>query len=268
LNITQYLLRDTGSEAKRLSGDIRDSELVVYTLNPSHFFSEACAGPPNSSPAIGTILKQLELYGEYNITDIWRVDAWAWLGVRGLKEKNPQLSADDLIEWIALYRGYGASFVPFKWYGPKNESRYLLELYLKAGGDPNWLDEDGWPPLALAMWEMKNSDDELEPGISDLLTPLIQAGADICYLHVLEGDVEAWSLADMAYAWGVGDAWFEALENCGFDVAEVLDESDRQVDAFRKLHGARRSGVDVSSLVNQSRAGLRHRGGRTMIEDD
>jgi len=98
-----------------------------------------------------------------------------------------------------------------------------------------------------------------------LLEPLIRAGADIYYIDVDDRTGDAWTLTDLAFDWGLEDAWSNALESCGFDIDDVCDESNRRLDAFKKLHGAKRSGVDVSFVQS---SGLRYRGGRAPVQHD
>lgn len=90
-------------------------------------------------------------------------------------------------------------------------------------------------------------DDGREPC---LLTPLIRAGADIYYIDAEDSINAAGTLTHMALGWDLEDVWFNALERCGFDIDEVWDESKRRLAAFKKLHGAERSGVDVSCIVD------------------
>lgn len=169
----------------------------------------------------------------------------------------------------------------------------MLGVYLMAGGDPNAL-VDGRPVLYIALlvtWETTLSRKDEEGDDSEsveedceessdsgededgrgrepcLLTPLIRAGADIYYIVAEYGIDRALTLTHMAFILDLGDVWFNALERCGFDVDEVWTESDRRLAAFKKLHGAQRSGVDVSCVVDQPESsGLRYRGRRASVE--
>jgi hypothetical protein len=186
---------------------------------------------------------------------------------------------ETLISHIDMYKEYGGTFDPFGWWGAENmvHSERVLGLYLKAGGAANENDNFGRPALLAAMAITKVSKlgsrkDDAEDGDGReicLLTPLIRAGADIYYIEAEDGTGDAWTLTDIAFYHGIEDAWFDALDSCGFDLVEVCHESARRLDAFNKLHGAKRSGVDVSIIIDQPESsGLRYRGSRASVEVD
>jgi len=93
----------------------------------------------------------------------------------------------------------------------------------------------------------------------ELLSVLISAGADVHYIH--HGRREGRTLARIAYFCKVQDIWEAALERCGFNIDEVVMESNRRLSEHVKLRGAMRTGVDIESVVSEtgSANGLRQR---------
>jgi len=100
----------------------------------------------------------------------------------------------------------------------------------------------------------------------ELLSVLISAGADVHYIyHGIRGGM---TLARIAYFCEVLDIWEAALERCGFNIDEVVMESNRRLSEHVKLRGAMRTGVDIESVVSEtgSASGLRQRA-RWQVEE-
>lgn len=200
--------------------------------------------------------------------------------------------------WFArLYQNYFGLFQPFDWVDTENmgKNKYLVELYLEAGGNPNLQGRRGKSPLVeavlfiidflhrrtpnkeLSSGEMskclltdapisggQDAEDEDYQQCVRLLVLLIAAGAYI-YEVVFYGGIKM--LTKLASESGIRNMWETALEECGFDVQDVYAESDRRMRKFRRLRGAERTGIDVEvPQENDSSIGLRYRGRRKVTD--
>ncbi|ETS79618.1 hypothetical protein PFICI_09471 [Pestalotiopsis fici W106-1] len=192
----------------------------------------------------------------------------------------------DAVRVFQLFLRYGAVFRSFGWERTENmaEHETLLRLYLDIGGDPNIREEEGWSPLALALYfiydfkRLETSDQELpdrqmsgeaiplntksksqdHQRCINLLTSLISAGADI---HESATGDRILMLCEIADDYEIYDIWEKALCECGFNEDDVWQESMRRKREMNRLEGATRTGVDVRVLDEQS-SGLRFRGRR------
>ncbi|OIW34297.1 hypothetical protein CONLIGDRAFT_665094 [Coniochaeta ligniaria NRRL 30616] len=296
LNIVEYLVREPDPDAQRLLEDTHNNRSSFWFLHIHSICFGATRKPPRARSAVPGIFQLLkEKFGFPS--GGFALGGFAWFVlVEFLKDPMcKQYNEEYLIEHIKMYKEYGVIFDPYGWVRAEDMvcRERVLDLYLRAGGDANGLDDTGRPALLVAMdlaWSYKSKSEEgdeghdtegdeghdTEGGLENatkrkicLLTPLIRAGADIYYIEVENGIEDAKTITDMAFDSGIEDAWFNALENCGFDIDEVRDESDRRLNAVKKLHGAKRSGVDVSVVIDQpDSSGLRYRGGRVSVEVD
>jgi hypothetical protein len=191
---------------------------------------------------------------------------WALFDI--IEEHYPEARVEYLIDFITLWSEYGGRLVPCPFYWDPGNSAKHLRLYLEAGGNPNEINMEGIPPLVGALMELSDGKQNHDMGVVEFLTLLIRAGADIYYMYIDGDPNSAFDPTGYAFHENIEEAWFCALEDCGFEPHEVFAESIRRRRMFRRLHGAQRSGVDVSFLEVQSWRKLRLRHPRRATEDE
>lgn len=176
---------------------------------------------------------------------------------------------ESIIQRTTLLIEFGIPLLPFQGMeiNDPGRSAFLLDLYLRTGGDPNGLDEHGRLGI-ISILEAVNSRNDPCPCLGKLMS-LIRAGADVYHVQSRDDPESARTLTDIAYDLDVEDLWFEALERCGLNVDDVCDESDRRLEEHRRLHGAKRTGVDVSIITDRPYSGLKYRrNGRKIARND
>jgi len=141
-----------------------------------------------------------------------------------------------------------------------------IEFFFGDGEGTWYSDEELSGGEELPDEERLDEEEKREQYLFELLTPLINAGADV-YGTVEDGDGEArCSLSDFAYELGLGNIWAAALKESGYSLSDVWAESTQRLATIRKLKGASASGVDVDALQVPDASGLRHRGGERDVD--
>lgn len=251
--VCQFLLQETAWEAERLLEDMYGG--------PTWWVGFRLTSDEQSLRDILKLFKNMDPSNNAYSTDekVWQVLYECF--------RREFFHIPDPIRRAGIFLEYGVTFQPFRWFGNEDmdKNKFLLDMYLSTGGDPNGVDEWGDPALLRALLVSEDLNDTS----ACLLTPLIRAGADLYYILDLGDAEEAATLTDYAFGCDVEDLWIAALEECGLDVDAVFEESDRRLEEHRRLRGATRSGVDVSFIVDQqSSSGLSYRGRTRVIDEE
>lgn len=198
---------------------------------------------------------------------IW-YDMWHEAGRRGLPP-----TADEPTTWVNRILSLGIAFVPFSWPlldedGIHSDDlcyhRWLLELCLGNGGNPNseLAFANDYVPLEFALYMAADVrlEDPDEYDCNDiaysLLSPLIDAGADIYYIREDNGGLR--SVTELAFSLGLDHCWYIALSDGGLDFDSVIEEDERNLLLRRHGETAAVTGIDVES-IKPERSGLRRR---------
>ncbi|KAK1763399.1 hypothetical protein QBC33DRAFT_550042 [Phialemonium atrogriseum] len=249
--LCQFLVQETGWEAERLLEDIPRSP-TVWAGFRRHVDEQA----------LRDILKLFKENTDPS-DNAYSTDETVWAGLYYCF-RHEILLIPDLIRRAGILLEYGATLQPFRWFGNEDmdKNKLFLDIYLRTGGDPNVVDQSGYPVLLMALFVSANLNDTS----ACLLTPLIRAGADLYYILDGGNAEAAVTLTDYAFHRGLKDLWIAALEECGLDVDAVFDESGRRLEEHRRLRGATRSGVDVSFIVDQQSSSELSYRGRTRVD--
>ncbi|KAI0021786.1 hypothetical protein F4780DRAFT_265834 [Xylariomycetidae sp. FL0641] len=156
-------------------------------------------------------------------------------------------------EMMYLLREYGFDLAPeLSFTGDTDKDTFILSLYLDTGGDPGKTNELGVDLLCRVMQMMAEIGTYESRSDGSLPRLLISAGADV---HIVRhgGELWAdwWTLHELAVYFGVLNTWKGALETCGLKFKDVFACSEQRRFAYRRLHAATRTGVDVEDVVGQ-----------------
>lgn len=211
-------------------------------------------------------VSESELEGRRKDIFIW-YNVWLQAEFLGLAPTD-----DEPIMWANRILSLGITFEPFSWSLLTDSDdpdmlgyhRWLLELCLGNGGNPN--SELGFAtdcvPLEFALDLtadicLQGPDDfDCYDIAYSLLSPLINAGADIYYIREVAGVPR--SITDLAFKLDVECCWEKALSICGLDLDSVKEEDERNLLLRRRGEPAVVTGIDVES-IKPERSGLRRR---------
>jgi Ankyrin repeat len=134
-------------------------------------------------------------------------------------------------------------------------------VLLGCGANVAATDNDGCQPLHLALCITDIHTHSLNIGTYtpsqfhgiqlNIIRLLIVAGADIYAF-----DNHGWSPLDFAIHYSTDNVFFEALRHCCIASEDYIREHDRRKADWRRLHGAKRTAVDVQFIKSSSRTGL------------